>query len=94
MLVVVAVITACVGLVSDGQEQLIPRTFLRDVVFYFIAVLYLGLVFYDGRVGLLEAVGFLCIYFVYVLVVFSDKYLAKWCFLQDYRGRLALRCVG
>ncbi|KAL4109169.1 hypothetical protein PRIC1_000872 [Phytophthora ramorum] len=76
-LLVTTVITACVGLVSDGQEQLIPRTFLRDVIFYFIAVLYLGLVFFDGKVGLPEAVGFLCIYFVYVLVVFSDKYLAR-----------------
>ncbi|KAG3117458.1 hypothetical protein PI124_g4235 [Phytophthora idaei] len=79
-LLVTTVITACVGLVSDGQDQLIPRTFLRDVVFYLIAVLYLGLVFFDGKVGLLEAVGFLCIYLVYVLVVFSDKYLASWCF--------------
>ncbi|KAG6613489.1 Ca2 :Cation Antiporter (CaCA) Family [Phytophthora cinnamomi] len=79
-LLVTTVITACVGLVSTGQEQLIPRTFLRDVVFYFISVLYLGLVFFDGKVGLLEAVGFLSIYFVYVLVVFSDKYLAMWCF--------------
>ncbi|KAK1939184.1 Cation/calcium exchanger 3 [Phytophthora citrophthora] len=78
-LLVTTVITACVGLVSDGQEQLIPRTFLRDVVFYFVAVLYLGLVFFDGKVELLEAVGFLCIYLVYVLVVFSDKYLAVWC---------------
>ncbi|KAG3012754.1 hypothetical protein PC121_g4746 [Phytophthora cactorum] len=79
-LLVTTVITTCVGLVSDGQDQLIPRTFLRDVVFYLIAVLYLGLVFFDGKVGLLEAVGFLCIYLVYVLVVFSDKYLASWCF--------------
>ncbi|KAG7385320.1 sodium/calcium exchanger protein [Phytophthora pseudosyringae] len=79
-LLVTTVITACVGLVSDGQEQLIPRTFLRDVAFYFVAVLYLGLVFFDGKVGLLEALGFLCIYAVYVLVVFSDKYLAAWCF--------------
>lgn len=78
-LLVTTVIAACVGLVSDGQEQLIPRTFLRDVVFYFIAVLYLGLVFFDGKVELPEAVGFLCIYLVYVLVVFSDKYLAVWC---------------
>ena len=74
------VITACVGLASAGQEQLIPRTFLRDVIFYFLAVLYLGLVFVDGQVELPEAVGFLFIYFVYVLVVFSDKYLAAYCF--------------
>ncbi|ETO78572.1 hypothetical protein F444_06539 [Phytophthora nicotianae P1976] len=79
-LLVTTVITACVGLVSEGQDQLIPRTFLRDVMFYLIAVLYLGLVFFDGKVELMEAVGFLCIYFVYVLVVFSDKYLARWCF--------------
>ncbi|KAG7394497.1 sodium/calcium exchanger protein [Phytophthora boehmeriae] len=79
-LLVTTVITACVGLVSQGQEQLIPRTFLRDVVFYFVAVLYLGLVFFDGQVGLSEAVGFLCLYFCYVVVVFMDKYLAGWCF--------------
>lgn len=78
-LLVTTVITACVGLVSDGQEQLIPRTYLRDVVFYFIAVLYLGLVFFDGQVGLPEALGFLCIYLVYVLVVFLDQYLAVGC---------------
>ncbi|CAI5718210.1 unnamed protein product [Peronospora destructor] len=79
-LLVTTVITACVGLVSAGHEQLIPRTFLRDVSFYFLAVLYLGLVFFDGQVELPEAVGFLFIYFVYVLVVFSDKYLAAYCF--------------
>ncbi|KAF4323439.1 hypothetical protein BBO99_00000018 [Phytophthora kernoviae] len=79
-LLVTTVITACVGLVSVGHEQLIPRTFLRDVVFYFVAVLYLGLVFFDGKVELYEAIGFLCLYFVYVVVVFMDKYLAGWCF--------------
>ncbi|CAH0520091.1 unnamed protein product [Peronospora belbahrii] len=79
-LLVTTVIAACVGLVSAGHEQLIPRTFLRDVAFYFVAVLYLGLVFFDGQVELPEAVGFLFIYFVYVLVVFSDKHLAAYCF--------------
>ncbi|CAI5743427.1 unnamed protein product [Hyaloperonospora brassicae] len=79
-LLVTTVITACVGLVSDGQEQLIPRTFLRDVVFYFVAVLYLGLVFFDGQVELLEALGFLALYFVYVVVVFADKHLAAYFF--------------
>ncbi|CAH0492751.1 unnamed protein product [Peronospora farinosa] len=79
-LLVTTVITACVGLASAGHEQLIPRTFLRDVIFYFLAVLYLGMVFFDGQVELPEAVGFLFIYFVYVLVVFSDKYLAAYCF--------------
>lgn len=79
-LLVTTVITACVGLASNGQEQLIPRTFLRDVVFYLIAVCYLGLVFFDGIVRLPEALGFLCIYLVYVSVVFLDKYLAAWCY--------------
>ncbi|KAI9921673.1 hypothetical protein PsorP6_002044 [Peronosclerospora sorghi] len=79
-LLITTVITACVGLVSDGDEQLIPRTFLRDVMFYFVSVLYLGLVFFDGQVELAEAVGFLVIYFIYALVVFSDKYWAEYCF--------------
>ncbi|RLN36606.1 hypothetical protein BBJ28_00003979 [Nothophytophthora sp. Chile5] len=79
-LLVTTVITACVGLISDGQEQLIPRTYTRDVTFYFVGILYLGFVFFDGKVELTEAVGFLCIYLCYVLVVFMDKHLATCCF--------------
>ncbi|RLN80575.1 hypothetical protein BBJ28_00000172 [Nothophytophthora sp. Chile5] len=79
-LLVTTVITACVGLISDGQEQLIPRTYTRDVTFYFVGILYLGFVFFDGKVELAEAAGFLIIYLCYVLVVFMDKHLATCCF--------------
>jgi hypothetical protein len=46
----VPVIVACVGLVSEGQEQIIPRKYARDVVFYLISVVYLCVVFFDGVV--------------------------------------------
>lgn len=49
-LCVCQVIVACVGLVSEDQEQLIPRKYARDVVFYLASVIYLGVVFFDGVV--------------------------------------------
>lgn len=48
------VVVACVGLVSQGEQQLVPRTYVRDVGFYCIAVLYFFLVFFDGVVSPLE----------------------------------------
>lgn len=47
----ITVIVACVGLVSEGQEQLIPRKFTRDVIFYLVSVVYLCVVFFDGVVS-------------------------------------------
>lgn len=43
-------IVACVGLVSEGQDQLIPRKYIRDVTFYFIAVAYFCFVCLSGTV--------------------------------------------
>ncbi|KAF1330248.1 Ca2 :cation antiporter, partial [Globisporangium splendens] len=76
-LLVTTVIAACVGLVSQGQEQLIPHKFIRDVGFYFLAVAYFCFVCFDGTVHLLEALGFIVIYSCYALVVFFDKQVAK-----------------
>lgn len=47
-----SVIIACVGLISQGQEQLIPRKYIRDVTFYFVAVAYFCFVCFDGTVRL------------------------------------------
>jgi solute carrier family 24 (sodium/potassium/calcium exchanger), member 6 len=49
-LLVTTVIAASVGLASQDQEQLIPRKFVRDVVFYFVAIVYFCFVFFDGTV--------------------------------------------
>lgn len=46
---------ACVGLVSEGQGQLIPRKYARDVVFYLISVVYLCVIFFDGVVSTTDA---------------------------------------
>lgn len=48
------VIVACVGLISQGQEQLIPRKYIRDVTFYFVALGYFCFVCFDGTVRLLS----------------------------------------
>ncbi|TYZ60569.1 hypothetical protein PybrP1_006526 [[Pythium] brassicae (nom. inval.)] len=70
------VIAACVGLVSEGQDQLIPRKYIRDVTFYFVAVAYFCFVCMSGTVRLPEALGFLGIYACYALTVLFDRQLA------------------
>ena len=48
----------------------------RDIVYYLISILYLGLVFFDGHVSLIEAVLGLAGYVVYMGVLIVWKYLA------------------
>ena len=48
----------------------------RDIVYYLISILYLGLVFFDGHVSLIEAVLGLVGYVVYMGVLIIWKYLA------------------
>nr|CCA15347.1 Ca2 :Cation Antiporter (CaCA) Family putative [Albugo laibachii Nc14] len=75
-LLLTTVVTASVGLVSQNQLQLVPRKFMRDVVFYAIAVLYFCVVFYHGMVGQWQAIGFLIIYAIYVACVLLDDHVA------------------
>ncbi len=48
----------------------------RDIVYYLISILYLGLVFFDGHVSLIEAILGLAGYVVYMGVLIVWKYLA------------------
>ncbi len=48
----------------------------RDIVYYLISILYLGLVFFDGHVSLIEAVLGLVGYVVYMVVLITWKNLA------------------
>jgi K+-dependent Na+/Ca+ exchanger-like protein len=48
----------------------------RDIVYYLISIVYLGLVFFDGHVSLIEAVLGLAGYVVYMIVLVIWKYLA------------------
>ena len=48
----------------------------RDIVYYLISILYLGLVFFDGHVSLIEAILGLVGYIVYMGVLIVWKYLS------------------
>ncbi|MDE2635674.1 MAG: calcium/sodium antiporter [Chloroflexota bacterium] len=48
----------------------------RDIVYYLISILYLGLVFFDGHVSLIEAILGLAGYVVYMGLLIVWKYLA------------------
>lgn len=48
----------------------------RDIVYYLISIVYLGLVFFDGHVSLIEAILGLVGYVVYMVVLIVWKYLA------------------
>jgi sodium/potassium/calcium exchanger 6 len=50
-LLVTTVIAASVGLASQGQHQLIPRKYIRDVFFYFIGVTYFAYLFLKQEVS-------------------------------------------
>ncbi|KAJ0405718.1 hypothetical protein ATCC90586_005876 [Pythium insidiosum] len=76
-LLVTTVIVASVGLASQDQVQLIPRKFVRDVASYTVAIAYLCLVFFDGKVGLAEALGFLGLYCCYVSMIVFDSRLVR-----------------
>ncbi|TMW63302.1 hypothetical protein Poli38472_002243 [Pythium oligandrum] len=76
-LLVTTVIAASVGFASQGQEQLIPRKYVRDVIFYMIAIVYLCFVFFGGVVHLPEALGFLCIFACYIATILLDSHIAR-----------------
>ena len=48
----------------------------RDIVYYLISILYLGLVFFDGHVSLIEAILGLAGYVVYMGLLIVWKYVA------------------
>ncbi|XP_051983913.1 mitochondrial sodium/calcium exchanger protein-like isoform X2 [Xyrauchen texanus] len=51
------------------------RPFLRDVIFYMAAVFWTFTILYKGHITLGEAVGYLGLYFVYVLAVVVSAYV-------------------
>ncbi|XP_052801563.1 mitochondrial sodium/calcium exchanger protein-like isoform X2 [Mya arenaria] len=51
------------------------RPFLRDVIFYIAAVFWTFDVLWDKKITKLEAIGFILMYLVYVLVVIIGRYI-------------------
>jgi sodium/potassium/calcium exchanger 6 len=54
---------------------LTSRPFLRDVIFYCLAVVWTFSIIWKGRVYLGEAIGFIALYAVYVIVVVLGHYI-------------------
>lgn len=63
---ITSVVAGCVSVFSNCEIN--KASFLRDILFYFVAVIYLIVVFFDKKIKLWEAIGFLLLYAVYITV--------------------------
>ena len=60
---------AVIGVVTFvGDVRLPRRSFVRDVLFFIVAVVYLFAVAFDGLIDLRESRGFVVIYVLFILV--------------------------
>jgi len=72
------VTTVVAGLICITTPfHVMERPFLRDCVFYMAAVFFVFCVFYQGRVALGHAVGFIVLYAAYVCVVLVARIVRK-----------------
>jgi len=68
------VTTIVVGVVAFYVPfTLTRRPFLRDVITFMIATAWANGVLYDGKITVIEAAGFVALYFIYVLVVIIGR---------------------
>ncbi|MBN3311802.1 NCLX protein, partial [Atractosteus spatula] len=70
---VTTVVAGSVALVKPFTVA--SRPFLRDVVFYMVAVFWTFLILFRGRVSLGESLGYLSLYLVYVFTVIVSAYI-------------------
>ncbi|KAK8794984.1 hypothetical protein WA588_003835 [Blastocystis sp. NMH] len=68
---ITSVIAGCVAVFSNCEIN--KSSFLRDIIFYLVAVIYLILVFFDKHIKMWEAIGFLLLYAVYITIVLSRR---------------------
>ena len=66
-IVVTMGVAGAVAVTCDAKIN--RRPFLRDAGFYVLAVAYLMIVFFDGKVVVYESLGFLAIYLAFVVLV-------------------------
>nr|XP_006640531.1 PREDICTED: sodium/potassium/calcium exchanger 6, mitochondrial [Lepisosteus oculatus] len=70
---VTTVVAGSVALVKPFTVA--SRPFLRDVVFYMVAVFWTFLILFRGRISLGESLGYLSLYLVYVFTVIVSAYI-------------------
>ncbi|XP_046400218.1 mitochondrial sodium/calcium exchanger protein [Ischnura elegans] len=54
------------------------RPFLRDTIFYMGAAFWAFYVFYKGKISLWESIGFVILYFFYIIVVVGGRACERW----------------
>ena len=65
---VTSIVAGCVAVFSDCVVN--RRAFLRDSLFYLGCIIYLIFVFFDSKIKLWEALGFILLYILYIVFVF------------------------
>merc|ERR1719347_962462 len=70
-------VTACVaGAVSITHPfKLMERPFLRDVSFYVLSGFWAFYIFWRQEIRIFDAIGFLVIYIIYIIVVVVGRYI-------------------
>ena len=70
-------VTACVaGSVAFTRPfHSMERPLLRDVSFYLMSGFWAFYIFYSQQIRLSDSIGFLAVYFVYILVVVVGRYI-------------------
>ena len=71
---VTTAVIAAVSFVSD--VRLARRSFIRDVVFFIITVVYLLFCTIDGVITFLESIGFIIIYVIFVMFVAGGRWIS------------------
>uniref|UniRef100_A0A1W7RA41 Sodium/potassium/calcium exchanger 6, mitochondrial n=1 Tax=Hadrurus spadix TaxID=141984 RepID=A0A1W7RA41_9SCOR len=57
--------------------NLMQRPFLRDTIFYIVAIYWVFCVCYYGKINLVHSIGFILFYGIYILTVIIGRYLNK-----------------
>ncbi|WCJ43554.1 Cation/calcium exchanger 2 [Euphorbia peplus] len=60
-------------LVKNKQIEVSKRAFVRDVCFLLVVLAFLGFILIHGKINLPGAMGFLCLYIFYVILVYSSE---------------------
>ena len=58
--------------------EISAKPFIRDFIFYFIAMISLTIAVNDYKVEMIEAFGLLALYLIYVIFLLNQHHFFKW----------------